>query len=286
MEEIIMEEQAQTAPAPSQGRTNEPRPVVKVQYANEEEVRPTITLVLNTGLDSPQRRAIAGQGFGARALAELEMTSRVGAADNFAATLLALRGIPRFSPSGEDNVIETSARYMNDALTVPAGVRVAQSCLLNTDASMDGCRIAPVTLAEQRIVLVPDDSRPATPNMVPNRTIPISRSTAFTAGFTDALVNPQRYQPANPDGTSQNLTPAQNATHVREAVAAENPGAAADTVLRSTAIQCLENNPAVEIRQCAIAGARSGVVFSGDNPEVQARYASPPALSAAPARHQ
>ena len=274
-----MEQQTQTTPQTSPAPTPT---VVKVPLGSDAEMRSTIGMVLGARLDLPATQPVANRGVGAQSLASIQSAARLGTADDFAVTLLAISGIPRYSPSGEDNAIETSARYMNDALAVPTGNRVGNSCLRTERESMEGCRITPVTRDEQRIVLVPNDTRPETSNMVPNRTIPISPASAFTAGYTDTLVNPQRYLPTGPDGTAQNLTPARNAARVRGAVASENPGVNPDAALRDIAVRCLENSPSVEIRQCAIAGARSGVIFSGDNPEVQSRYTQPPVITSAP----
>ena len=282
-----MEQQAQATPQTqpaAQGQATPNRPVVVVPFDTRDELIASMSMVLDARLHRPGEVTLPNRGVGAQRLANLENVARLGAADNFAVTLLALQQIPRFSPSGEDNAIETSARYMNDALAVPAGTGYYYSCLQTEDASLNGCRITPVTEYEQRVVLAPQPGRLPTANMVPNRTIPINTASAFIVGFTDSFVNPQRYLPTGPDGTRQNLTPAQNAARVRDAVATENPGVNPDAALRATAELCLENSTSVEIRQCAIAGARSGVIFSGDNPEIQSRYTRPPIVASAPAQ--
>ena len=285
-----MEEQAQATPQTqpaAQGQATPNRPVVVVPFATRDEQRASISMVVLSRLDRPGQVTTPNTGIGARNLANLENVARLGAADNFAVTLLALQQIPRFSPSGEDNAIETSARYMNDALAVPAGTGYYYSCLQTEDASLNGCRITPVTDYEQRVVLAPMPDRLPTANMTPPRAIPINPISAFTSSFTDALVNPQRYLPTGADGTRQNLTPAQNAARVRGAVASENPGVNPDAALRDTAVRCLENDPSVEIRLCAIAGARYSVVFSGDNPDVRyngAQFTGRPPAPAVPTR--
>ena len=287
-----MEQQAQATPQtqPDPQRPHTPERignVLLVPAATREESSNTIEVLVSSGLYNPNRVFLPNYGTGEEILGTLETAARNGWADNFARTLLALQQTPAFSPTGTDNVRETSARYTNDALNTPFGMRSNNACLETVDASMEGCRITPISDNDLREVTVAGYVTSPASYMRPGRTFTIVNPSAFMAGFFDAQLNPQRYLPSNPDGTAQNLTPEQNAARVRDAVASENPGVNPDAALRDIAVRCLENSPSVEIRQCAIAGARYSVVFSGENPDVRyngAQFTGRPPAPAVPTR--
>ena len=99
-----MEQQTQATPQTqpaAQGQATPNRPVVVVPFDTRDELIASMSMVLDARLHRPGEVTLPNRGVGAQRLANLENVARLGAADNFAVTLLALQQFHVSAPQGK-----------------------------------------------------------------------------------------------------------------------------------------------------------------------------------------
>lgn len=187
---------------------------------------------------------------GEEAFKEITAAAKDGSITAFPATVLALRGGPIYDPSGNDQAREMAARLSDFATAQSAGTMAIYQCHVAEE-----CKQKPVT-PDQALEAMTEDPHGKF-SKLKYQAIPFSSATSLIAGFSDALMNANRYALERPDGTKMSIE------ETAEILLQKRP---LETIY-AEAKECLRNSQDVkyDVAFCNKTGAQLGIAEQAIN---------------------
>ena len=233
------------------------------QPRSPEQILAVARVLACTGITYPEGSNSQSQAN--QCVQELEILARNGSLPQYPAAIEELRG--RYDPGNTAAVKELPAAFTTRTLRAQGGADRATICL-GQDSQ---CRDSDVSQDEFRAMNW-QSSRLSSMN--PNRGLPVTPSTAAAMAFTDALMNPHRYLTLADGRTGtiaekagEILATHGSRDHLRNQMITCTENGSIDNTGRH---RILQRTPEVraDVRGCAAAAARYGIVFSNND----ARY--------------